>query len=256
MFRRRSWALSGIIEDVSIQRLALTLPTPEENLACDEALLDLLQEGQGEETLRFWQPSTHFVVLGYGNSLDCNVRADACRLAGVPILRRCSGGGTVLQGPGCLNYALILRASSDARLRTLCQTNCFILDRLRQALEPLLGRAVTTQGETDLTLGPLKISGNSQRRKRDVLLFHGTLLLDLDLDLMERLLPPPARRPAYRKDRPHREFLHNTHLDPEKVQQALCAAWDCRTTPNRFPQQRVRTLARERYASEDWTRRL
>lgn len=256
MFRRSASALSGIIEDVFIQRLDLTLPTPEENLACDEVLLDFLQEGQGSEILRFWQPSTHFVVLGYGNSLEQNVRADACRLAKVPILRRCSGGGTVLQGPGCLNYALILRASSAAPLQTICQTNCFILDRFRQALEPLLGGTVTTQGETDLALGPLKISGNCQRRKRDVLLFHGTLLLDMDLTLMEQLLPQPARRPAYRQDRPHREFLHNTHLDPKKVRQALSAEWNCRTTLNRFPEERIRALARERYASEEWTRRL
>jgi len=34
--------------------LDLTLPSPEENLACDEALLELCDEGLGDEVLRVW----------------------------------------------------------------------------------------------------------------------------------------------------------------------------------------------------------
>ena len=45
----------------------LTLATPEENLACDEALLDLCEAGHSGDILRFWEPSRHFVVLGYAN---------------------------------------------------------------------------------------------------------------------------------------------------------------------------------------------
>ncbi len=241
---------------MSIQRLDLTLPSPEENLACDEVLLDLLEEGRGEETLRFWEPVSHFVVLGYGNAFEREVRWAACRAAGIPVLRRCSGGGTVLQGPGCLNYTLALRIRPDSPLKNICQTNCFILDRFRQALEPLLGRPVTLQGDTDLALGPFKISGNSQRRKKTALLFHGSLLISLDLDLMEKLLPPPSRQPAYRRDRTHLQFLQNTRLDPRKTKEALAAAWNC--LPTTFPPfgERVRTLAAERYASEKWLRRF
>ena len=47
----------------------LTLPTPEENLACDEALLDLCEAGGAGELLRFWEPPSYFVVLGYANNL-------------------------------------------------------------------------------------------------------------------------------------------------------------------------------------------
>ena len=93
--------------------LDLTLPTPEENLACDEALLDGCDDGDGPEVLRFWEPQKHFVVVGYSNRVESEVNVAACSELGIPILRRCSGGGTVLQGPGCLDYSLILRIDSN-----------------------------------------------------------------------------------------------------------------------------------------------
>src|SRR5262245_61180745 len=83
--------------------LDLTLPTPAENLACDEALLDAAEAGESDEVLRFWEPKQLFVVVGYANKVVTEVNVSACESCGVPILRRCSGGGTVLQGLGCLN---------------------------------------------------------------------------------------------------------------------------------------------------------
>ena len=89
--------------------LDLTLPAPAENLACDEALLDWFEEQGGDGVLRFWEPDNYFVVVGYGNHVAIEANVPACEADGVPVLRRCSGGGTVLQGPGCLNYSLILK---------------------------------------------------------------------------------------------------------------------------------------------------
>ena len=52
--------------------LDLTLPTPAENLACDEALLNQA-EANGGEILRFWEPREHFVVVGYANKVGTEV---------------------------------------------------------------------------------------------------------------------------------------------------------------------------------------
>src|SRR5258708_40181256 len=89
--------------------LDLTLPTPQQNLACDEALLDAGEEGLGEGVLRTWESKEYFVVLGHACKARADVNLDTCRAQGIPVLRRCSGGGTVVQGPGCFNYAGILR---------------------------------------------------------------------------------------------------------------------------------------------------
>jgi lipoate-protein ligase A len=109
-----------------MNHLDLTLSTPAENLACDEALLEEA-EALGGEVLRFWESPVHFVVLGYANKAREEVDIEACRTRCVPILRRCSGGGTVLQGPGCLNYSVILRIEAAPELQSITETNRFVM---------------------------------------------------------------------------------------------------------------------------------
>src|SRR5580693_9115989 len=107
--------------------LDLTFPSAAGNLACDEALLDACDEGTVGEVLRFWEPAQCFVVAGFSNEVACEVKLAACRKAGVAVLRRCSGGGTVLQGPGCLNYSLVLRIDSHPLLSTIPSANRHIM---------------------------------------------------------------------------------------------------------------------------------
>src|SRR4051794_8509460 len=89
--------------------LDLTLPTLAENLALDEALLLEAESGQGGEVLRVWEWPTYAVVLGAAGKVADDVDTTACAADGIPLGRRSSGGGTVLLGPGCLLYALVLR---------------------------------------------------------------------------------------------------------------------------------------------------
>src|SRR6266545_1744711 len=145
--------------------LDLTLASPAENLACDEALLDGCEDGAAEEILRFWEPREYFVVLGYANKVTTEVNVAACEARGVPLLRRCSGGGTVLQGPGCLNYTLVLKIEEAGPLRNVSSANEFIMERNRAALESAIRNpqsAIYVHGHTDLTIRDLKFSGNSQ----------------------------------------------------------------------------------------------
>ena len=72
--------------------LDLTLPSPAQNLACDEALLDQAELGGGPGILRFWESPDFFVVLGYANRWTEEVKTAACREENIPVLRRCSGG--------------------------------------------------------------------------------------------------------------------------------------------------------------------
>jgi len=153
----------------TIGHLDLTLPLPAENLACDEALLEACEHEPWNEVLRFWESPQPFVVVGYANSVAREVNVAACTARGIPILRRCSGGGAVVQGPGCLNYSLILRINPDGPLRNITATNRHIMEVNRAAIADLLERPVAINGHTDLTLGGLKFSGNSQRRRQKAL---------------------------------------------------------------------------------------
>jgi lipoate-protein ligase A len=230
----------------------LTLPSPEENLACDEALLDLCEEGWDGEILRFWEPRGHFVVVGYANKTAEEVNLTFCRENGIPVLRRCSGGGTVLQGPGCLNYSLILEITETGPLRSITEANTFILDRQRSALGALLDREVQILGHTDLAIGSVKFSGNAQRRKRKFLLFHGTFLVQFDISLIEKALRMPSRQPDYRHNRSHSEFLANLNLPPAVLKSALQKAWSAKTPLSNIPSEKIRELTRQKYATKEW----
>jgi lipoate-protein ligase A len=230
----------------------VTLEAPEENLACDEAVLDLCEAGQADELLRFWEPQQYFVVLGYANKAESEVNLPFCRANAIPVLRRCTGGGTVLQGPGVLNYTLVLRFGEAGPLHSISATNEFILKRHEAALTPVIGAPVQRQGQTDLAIGGLKFSGNAQRRHRRCLIFHGAFLLNLDISLVEQALPLPSREPDYRARRSHRDFLLNLRLPALTLKTALREAWQANEPLPQLPRVEIRRLAREKYALDDW----
>ena len=246
-----------------------TFPGPAENLAGDEALMDLCENGLEGEILRFWEPQTPFVVLGYANQAAREVNLEACKREGIPVFRRCSGGGTVVQGPGCLNYSLILRIDGEHRdyfelsqrdsssaathpFRTIAGTNQMALMRQVAAILSLLNTEVQIQGHTDLVLRNLKFSGNAQRRLRNCLIFHGTFLLNFDISLIEKLLPMPSKQPCYRENRSHADFLTNLNLPATDVKQALRRIWHAEEALTNVPTEKIRELVVTRYSRDEW----
>lgn len=236
--------------------LNCTFDSPEANLAADEALLDAAEAGESGEVLRFWESPDYFVTLGYTNKIASEVDEAACRARDIPILRRVSGGGTVLQGPGSFNYAVILDSESRPELQSVTGANTSIMARQRDTLSALLDSSVEVSGHTDLALRGRKFSGNAQRRKRRFLLFHGTLLLDFDLDLLPAVLYLPPIRPQYRADRAHIEFVTNIGLERNALKAALQSAWNATDSTVEIPHERIEGLIEERYGNSDWTRKF
>ncbi|HEV2394912.1 MAG TPA: biotin/lipoate A/B protein ligase family protein [Verrucomicrobiae bacterium] len=235
-----------------MEHCELTFHNPALDLACDEVLLDVCEAGRAGSLLRLWEPARHFVVVGYGNAVASEVNIEFCRRHSIPILRRCSGGGTVLQGPGCLNYALLLQVEDHPALQGIGGTNEFVLQRHREALAALLKTPVEKKGHTDLAIGGLKFSGNAQRRRKRFLLFHGCFLLNLDIDLLQQVLPLPSRQPDYRSNRSHADFLLNLKVPAQMLKAALLKAWEATEPLARAPVEQITALAREKYARDEW----
>ena len=249
-----------------MQLLDLSFDSPPENLACDEALLEECENGDSDEVLRFWESPRYFVVVGYTGKIAEEANVQTCRELDIPILRRCSGGGTVLQGAGCLNYSLIARIPEGQSLTGIAQTNCAVM----QAQARALSRALSTQrrstpvairGYTDLVLadsvrGELKFSGNAQRRKRNFFLFHGTFLLNFDLSLVPRVLREPKLQPEYRAQRAHSEFIVNLNLPAQTVKTALIEEWDATGVLPSPPRARIAELVAEKYARAQWNEKF
>lgn len=235
-----------------MQLLDLTLASPAANLALDEALLECAEEAaESWEILRLWESATPFVVLGRSSRIAEEVHLDACRRLGLPVLRRTSGGLSIVTGPGCLMYAVVLSTELRPDLRAIDRAHEFVLATMLRALSSL-GLNVTRRGTSDLVLGLQKVSGNSLRCRRRSLLYHGTLLHDFPLELVAACLAEPPRAPDYRAGRPHGEFVANLPASESDLRRAIATAWGASEPIVEWPREMVEKLIRERYEAQEW----
>lgn len=208
-----------IVKDIS-------LLTPQENILYDDVLLQLAEEGKSDEVLRFWESPTFFIVLGRVSHLEDDVRVENILTHQIPIVRRSSGGGTVLQGPGCLNFSLILSKENNPLLSDLTKSYQYILSRVVESLK-LCGIDAQFYPICDIALTQThkKISGNAQRRLRKFILHHGTILCHFDLNCIEKFLKMPKQMPDYRLERKHLDFVANVHISIEQIKSAFINLW-------------------------------
>lgn len=232
--------------------LDLTLASPAENIALDEALLDAAEaDEQNDEVLRLWEPARSMVVIGRSSRVAEEVDLPACDAAGVPVLRRASGGAAIVTGPGCLMYGLILRYAGRENLRMLDQAHQDVLGAIATAIADVVP-GVKHVGICDLIIGNRKFSGNSVRCKRDHLLYHGTLLYAFDLPLVQRLLRMPPRQPEYRAGRAHEQFVTNLSVSVVDLRRALIAGFAATEPLIEWPRERTERLVAERYSQAAW----
>lgn len=233
-----------------------TCTTHAENLALDEALLEEAEAGGTPcEALRLWEPAAPLVVAGSSSHIAREVDEAACLQRGVPIYRRASGGAAIVAAPGCLMYAVVLSYELRPALRAIDAAHRFVLETVLNSLRPVAPVAVR-EGTSDLAIAGRKFSGNSLRCKREHFLYHGTLLYDFPLELIDACLRMPPRQPAYRQGRSHSEFVVNLSASAADLRQALVAGWQAEPCDHRWPQELTARLAAEKYRSREWNFRF
>ncbi len=233
--------------------LELTLPTLAENLALDEALLKAADEHQSLdcEVLRLWHADNVGVVVGRSSKVADEVYLDQAAAQQVPVLRRPSGGATVAIGPGCLLYTLLMDLNAQPALRMLDAVHDYVMCGMIEAIRPFAPR-VRFNGTCDLVLNERKFSGNSLKVGRNWTLYHGTLLLNMDLAIIDQLLKHPPREPEYRKGRAHSEFVTNLNVDADALCESLRKTWRADSALEEIPQGLARELLVSRYSQANW----
>ncbi len=235
----------------------ISFPSPAHNLALDEVLLDELETGRSAETLRFWESKSRFAVLGVSQVLRQHIYERVCEEDNVRVLRRASAGGCVIQGPGVLNYSLVLLHENHPEARTVRGAYCYIFEKIVAALDAR-GVAVKHKGISDLAINGKKVSGNAQKRRRNAFLHHGTLMYDFDGEIMERYLKEPSDRPGYRGERTHKGFVQNIPLGRQELVDAVREAFGAGFPKDRLPERQmreVRELATTKYKASNWINR-
>lgn len=142
-------------------------------------------------------------MLGAGRRAEEDVHLERAARDGVPVLRRRGGGGTVLLCPGQVVLALVAEVASPFQNLEYFRT---INGWVRRALAELGLSGVEERGISDLAVGGRKILGSSLYRRRLLLFYQASLLVDVDLALLQRYLRFPSRVPDYRQGRSHEQF--------------------------------------------------
>ena len=218
----------------------------------DEALLEEAElAGHAAGTLRFWESPRHAVVLGRSSVSADEVDLAFCEQQGMAVMRRCSGGASVVVGPGCLMYSVVLPIEARPELARIDNAHCFVLQTMLRGIHTLVPDA-TCAGTSDLASDSKKFSGNSLRVKRTHLLYHGTLLYDFPLELIQQCLRTAPRQPEYRSGRDHLDFVRNLPIAKAPLQNAIAKAWGANSLRADWPRHSTSQLATSRYLKREW----
>lgn len=145
------------------------------------------------------------VVLSRSRDPEREVYLGRCREDGVPVIVRPSGGGAVVLAPGVVAASLVAPADPRARFpEPYFRRYCGVV---AEALTRCGAVGLEIRGISDLALGERKVAGSSLRLWKGWVLFQVSVLVDVDVRLLERYLRAPSREPRYRRGRPHREFV-------------------------------------------------
>ncbi len=155
--------------------------------------------------LDIWQPRGIAVVIGYSQVAAREVHLQRCRVDGVPVIRRRGGGGAVVLMPGVL-------CMTAAFSSTRSESPYFFFNLINQFLVDTLAvhygiTGLTLQGISDVAVAGRKILGCSMFKSRQLFFYQGSLLVNPNLSLIDRLLKHPSQEPDYRQGREHGAFV-------------------------------------------------
>lgn len=156
------------------------------------------------------------IVMGISGKVDELLDLPRLRERPLPVLRRFSGGGTVVVDHNTL-FATLICQHSALNITPYPEP---IMRWTEQLYAPLLPVGMFALRENDYVLGDRKFGGNAQYLRKERWLHHSTLLWDYDLDAMN-YLHKPAKRPVYRQDRDHDSFLCSLNAYLQCPQQFL-----------------------------------
>lgn len=268
--------------------------SPGVNMAVDEAIMTAHSEGKVPPTVRFfhWQPAS--LSIGYFQKAEEEVDFAALRERGIGFVRRPTGGRAVLHDQE-LTYSMIvsedyagmpktvteayrvlsegllqgfLRLGLDARMVNLAEEE----EKAKYAAAAGSAACFDSPSWYELVVEGRKVAGSAQTRQKGVILQHGSILLELDIDLLFSLLRFPSERIRQRwkssfsqKAVAINDICRATGREPigmarvaEAFREGIAAGLNIRLKPaglTEYEQDLARRLASEKYEDQRWNLR-
>ena len=203
---------------------------PQYNLAHEEYLCSL-----NLELFMLWQNEPSVIAGRF-----CDVNHDVNIDSGIQIIRRNSGGGSVYHDLGNINYTFILRDNKNFTLK-------YFSDIIIHLLNIIGINAELSFRHNDILADGMKISGAAQYHHDGIILHHGTLLFDSNLEAMKHALKHSGDvaniKPLLKHDMTVREFMNILH-DNMNIHDTL--------TLTEEDESRIKTLMQKKYLNDKW----
>jgi len=224
------------------------------NMAFDEFCLNSLPVD--EPVFYLWQnrPS---VIMGFNQEVNTEVNLEYLRQNDIALVRRVTGGGAVYHDLGNLNYTIVGR--SEDLERDYPEYAGLMMKALQE-----LGVPATLSGRNDILVDGKKVSGFAKRVCKNRLMVHGTLMFDVNLEVLTQALCPPATKLQSKgiasvRSRVTNLCEHLPHLaNIQAFSQALERILSCQYTDEEYRLSSdelasIQQLADEKFSQWEWT---
>ena len=161
------------------------------NMAIDQAIMESAKKSE-VPTVRFYSWNPPAVSIGYFQGLTQEIDLEKCKEFGVDFVRRITGGGAVFHDAE-LTYSFICTEESGVVPKKIIESYKKICEPIILGLKDF-GLTAQFVPLNDIVVNGKKVSGNAQTRRGGVILQHGTILMQVDVDKMFSLLKVPSEK--------------------------------------------------------------
>ena len=164
--------------------IPFTSNNPNVNMAIDEAIMIARSKNIVPNTLRLysWKPSA--VSIGIFQNVEDEINLDYVNKSSIEVIRRITGGGTVYHDEfGEVTYSIILKENDPIVPTSILESYDVLCQGVINGLKRI-GLDCKFIPINDIIVNNKKISGNAQTRRNHVILQHGTILVNVNVEKM------------------------------------------------------------------------
>jgi lipoate---protein ligase len=234
-------------------------------LSADDVIAERVGTGESVPTLRLYTYRSYCALVGRFQNVKNELRVEFCRENNIPINRRATGGGAIIMGDDQLGIALTLPAHVEDTYSRAREMMGMFSEGLVRGLSHF-GIEAHFHRKNDIVVNGKKIVGlGIHRASSDGLLFHASVLVDLDVPFMLRVLNTPFEKISDKEISTITERLTtvrretNLPISVDQVREAIAHEYEVslggRLIPGAFTPaelQSIEKLEPEKYLTEDW----